>query len=191
MCLFGLIKRRFFSKWIINNLCNLKASKLNKIDIEELRTMLYNVKEENITEEIYQKILFNLEKEGVKDKFYIFLHDYKIELHRKEKAIEYRKKHSIFLKNETLETNWLEKGTLVINVMCVETYPCHHSYFIEYIDEKGITKVRNFSSYSGGGGGTILDMLKNYSSARWNDDEQVYDISDSRHPIHHFKKYEK
>lgn len=169
-------------------LCGLKKDELNKLDISDLRCELYKV-ENDISETIYQKIENHLSKEELKVRFSYFLQDYKNQLIRKERNEKAKKEYQIRKKkydeemaekkrqkdidDEIKRKNslkyWLENypdrfknGTIIINTMCYQTYPCCHSFTLEYNDKDKIDS-HEFS----GDGRTILNLLKKYPKAKW------------------------
>jgi len=196
-------------------LCDLKGEELSKLDVDELRTKLYKIKEEDLSPETLFKIDSHFMKEGVKGRFSNFLNDYKIELYRKERAEVSRKENAILekerkekeaerkkkddIQREIERKNslkyWLEmyperfeKGTFIIQDMCYSTYPCHHATWLEFENESGIKEYQSFSSYCGGGR-EILEVLKKYRRARWQKAFSHHE-ENTTHPLEHFKNYE-
>jgi hypothetical protein len=191
-------------------LCNLKKEELSCLDIIELRINLYKVKSD-ISASSFTKIKSYLLKEGLLMKFSLFLQDYQNELNRLQIEQRDKKEYEIFQK-EKAERNqkneienkierenslkyWLEnypkyfeRGTIIINRLCISTYPCHHSLSLEYVNDEGIKTIQNFSSFDGEAR-VILDLLKKYPNAKWSEDKSYFDNIQINHPIEHFKNY--
>lgn len=184
-------------------LCDLKGDELSKLDEDELRTKLYKVKEEDLSQETLSKIEQHFAKEGLKLRFSTFLQEYKQELYRKERAEVSRKENAILekerkekeaerKKKEEIQREierksslkyWLEnhserfeRGTISIGSLCLQTYPCQHGVMLEYVDEEGKVGKQSFRVF----GDKMLELFNKYPNLKG-----VTEVDKT-----HFKQYE-
>ena len=170
-------------------LCDFTCEELSNLDVDELRTKLYKVKEEDLSPETLSKIDQHFVKEGVKGRFSTFLNDYKIELYRKERAEVSRKENAIlekerkereveWKKNNEIQMEierknslkyWLEnhsdrfeKGIISIGSFCLQTYPCQHGLTLEYVNEEGKAEKQAFSV----DGYKMLELFNKYPNLK-------------------------